>query len=302
MRRRVALLAAIALHGAASARPAGHFGFGPPPSYPRVMELLEIVRPTSQNDDRAVSRPVAGCLSRGGWGRRDVCGYRFCARLYGTAPQEFWILNGFGIQPNPEGKCTYSLKVWDGDPPVEVLDFCDFQPAHKGCKDGLREHFTALSVEESTGAAERKRREEERNRELADAAEAERAEIEAIRSLGATRAYPMLAIRRYRSCHDVADAFLVVEARDDPKYSEYLDSLRTCVKNSERLLTEDVRAALLDLSDDAEERIKDLHSYTIASLRALTNFHQSVIEARQARAERMAGIDERATRLDLELQ
>jgi hypothetical protein len=49
------------------------------------------------------------------------------------------------------------------------------------------------------------------------------------------------------------------------------------------------------------ELIKDLHAYAIASLRALDNYRQSIIEARQDRSARMAGIDQRVARIELEL-
>lgn len=52
----------------------------------------------------------------------------------------------------------------------------------------------------------------------------------------------------------------------------------------------------------AEEALKTLHAYAVASLAALTNYSQSIIELRQDRAARRAGIDERVARLKLELR
>lgn len=149
----------------------------------------------------------------------------------------------------------------------------------------------------------REEAEETKRRERAEALIAEEgARIANIKSAGPVHAYPMLASHRYHVCELVADSFLNVETKNYKElFEQGLDSIQMCARREEAALSDEVRLALASASSRAVEHIKDLHAYTIASIRALTNFHQSVIEARQARAQRSASIDERTIRLELEL-
>lgn len=301
------LLSAVVL-----ARPASNFGFGPPPAYLDLTRKLRSQLSLDESDSLVISLPTIGCIDRGHPGRRDVCGYRFCLRAKGEVA-EVWLTNGFGIQGNPRGDCAWNFTAWLGDPAVEVAEFCDYQPKHPHCKTGRREGLVKLTVEESTGAlelarkaAEKDRVEQEQLAELRAEAEAkqaaENAQIADIKKEGPVRAYPSLAAHRYRTCQSLANAFLQSELKDaEELYELGLESIKKCAHAQEGLLSQEARAALKQSPARASEMLKDLHAYAVASLRALTNFHQSVIEARQARAERMAGIDERTARLELEL-
>lgn len=144
------------------------------------------------------------------------------------------------------------------------------------------------------------------DRELraAEARAARESALAEIRSRGPVRAYPALAIARYRHCQDLANTFLSVEAvrKDTPGVQGLgMELIKECVNVEEAALNGDVRLALESARPEVLPSLKELHAYTVASLRALTNFNQSAIEARQARSDRMAGIDERAARLELDL-
>lgn len=122
-----------------------------------------------------------------------------------------------------------------------------------------------------------------------------------MKSAGPVRAYLALAPYRYKRCESIANQWLDAFHQKYGITSVAFPMIEKCVKDEESVLTDEVRIALEVAPENVSEAIKSLHAYTVASLRALTNFNQSVIEARQARAERSTGIDERATRIALEL-
>lgn len=155
--------------GIALARPAGAFGFGPPPSYPEIRELVgQYFALNLKDPDSAkgivISRPVAACHGRGHPGKRDVCGYQFCVTLNaansfggytGRKVLVFWKYQGFPPEAvENQGLCPSIFDAWVGDPPVTVRDFCQVQPKNTDCLAGKRETFTELSLEESMGKSE----------------------------------------------------------------------------------------------------------------------------------------------------
>lgn len=312
MRVMLGMVLLLGLASTALARPPGNFGFGPPPSYLSLTDQLRISLSLGEDAPLEVSRPVIGCKDRGHPGRADVCGYQFCVRARGRS-FAMWSLQGYGLQVDPQTGCSDDFTSWSGDPPVDVLEFCDVQPRQGDCKKGIRESLRALTLDESTGATERARRAQERTAQLqaetdrlrAEAqarADAEQSRVQQINSVGPLRAYPALAGHRYRVCQRLADAFLDGDVKEyRALFESGLESIRSCAIEQEKQLAEEVRLALARAPASARDAIKDLHAYSVASIRSLTNFHQSVIEARQARAERMAGIDERATRVELEI-
>lgn len=147
-----------------------------------------------------------------------------------------------------------------------------------------------------------KEREEQMLARVAAAILEDKERMAQIKQLGHLRAYPALASYRYKKCQRVADVFLDHDLkRFNELFESGLESIEDCSRQEEAALADEVKLALARASAQLSDQIKDLHAYTVASLRALTNFHQSAIEARQARAERSAGIDERTTRVELEL-
>jgi hypothetical protein len=151
-------------------------------------------------------------------------------------------------------------------------------------------------------ARRNKEREEQRLASVAAAILEDKERMAQIKQLGHLRAYPALASYRYKKCQRVADVFLDHDLkRFNELFESGLESIEDCSRQEEAALAGEVKLALARASAQLSDQIKDLHAYTVASLRALTNFHQSAIEARQARAERSAGIDERTTRVELEL-
>ena len=149
---------------------------------------------------------------------------------------------------------------------------------------------------------EDKEREEARRAQEAAAIAEDLAMLEQINSLGKLRAYPKLALYRYGKCERLANIYLDADLKVfKESFESGLDAIKNCVRNEESALTVEIKRALGEAKHVVSEQLKDLHAYTVASLRALANFHQSEIEARRARADRSAGIDERATRLELEL-
>lgn len=121
--------------------------------------------------------------------------------------------------------------------------------------------------------------------------------IEKIKRDGPLHAYIVLVTRRYRNCEEIANNLL------DSTLTAVAGMVlvENCTSEAEPALVDEVRLALSVAPANVSDQIKDLHAYAIASLRALNNFNQSIIEARQARAARSAGIDERATRITLDL-
>lgn len=122
-----------------------------------------------------------------------------------------------------------------------------------------------------------------------------------IQKAGPLSAYLTLASHRYKKCESVANEHLDITNQRLGITSVWFSTIEECVKAEESALNDEVRLLLRLAPEKVAGEIKDLHAYTIASLRALMNFHQSVMEARQARAERSTGIDERAARISLEL-
>jgi len=151
---------------------------------------------------------------------------------------------------------------------------------------------------EFTDEATSRRRAEE---QLAKSTERNAAAMAEIQSAGPLRAYLSLVSYRYKKCESIANKWLNADNQRLGIASVAFPMIENCVKDEESALTDEVRLALQVAPEKVSEQIKNLHAYTVASLRALTNFDQSVIEARQARAERSTGIDERATRIALEL-
>lgn len=122
-----------------------------------------------------------------------------------------------------------------------------------------------------------------------------------INEAGPLRAYLALVSHRYKKCESIANEWLIAFYKRLDIVSVGFPIIERCVREEEVALSDEVRFALQVAPEDLSDQIKGLHAYTIASLRALTNFHQSVIQARQARAERSTGIDERSTRILLDL-
>lgn len=171
MRRFILLTVVILLVlgcGLAFARSAGVFGFGPPPSYPEVREVVARFFALNLKDPDSVkgleiSRPVADCHGRGHPGKRAVCGYQFCVAVNaknsfggytGRKVLVFWKYQGFDpVAYENFGMCPNDFIPWTGDPPVHVRDdFCTLQPKNADCLAGKRENYKDLSVEESVGA------------------------------------------------------------------------------------------------------------------------------------------------------
>ncbi len=121
--------------------------------------------------------------------------------------------------------------------------------------------------------------------------------IEKIKKAGPLHAYLALVAHRYRNCEEIANNFL------DSALTSGAGMLlvEECTESAEPVLATEIRLALLVAPAKVSDQVKDLHAYAIASLRALNNFNQSIIEARQARASRSAGIDERTARIALDL-
>lgn len=167
--RRIASLVGmvfLVLAAGASGRSAGNFGFGPPPSYPTAMEWVTTHLQINLKDPEsvkglAISQPIADCHSRGHPGRRDVCGYRMCVAFnakngfggyVGRQVRVFWMYQGFGAYSyDNAGLCSSNFAAWKGDPPVEVREFCKYQPDQEDCKAGKKEYFQSLTVQESVG-------------------------------------------------------------------------------------------------------------------------------------------------------
>ena len=135
------------------------------------------------------------------------------------------------------------------------------------------------------------------------AVQAERnAETEAkINEAGPLRAYLALVSHIYKKCENIANDWLIAFFKRLDIISVGFPIIERCVREEGEALSDEVRFALQVAPEELSDPIKGLHAYTVASLRALTNFHQSVMEARQARAERSTGIDERSTRILLDL-
>lgn len=295
------------------ARPPGNFGFGPPPSYFDVLEkLAPIVLSIAPYEVEAMGSealmasivigvaPQAGCLDRG-FGKRSVCGYRICAAMRGFPIREMWITQGFGVwDMRSQGRCLNLPSGdagWRGDPPVNVVRFCNIQPEFPGCPGG-DEGFSPLSLEESTGAARLARERAEREGRDQDRQVDREMIVREALEFGPTLGYLKMASALYSECRRYADDVFIVDAKVT---EEEIASLDACGTDSQALLSNHIRPALDAAPAVAQDAVKDLHAYTIASLRALDNYRQSIIEARQDRSARMAGIDERVARIELEL-
>lgn len=312
LRTIASLVVALAFSSSgALARPAGYFGFGPLPTYHDLLgDTQSWLRQTNSYvwfGDISLSHPVAACLKRG-IGRRDVCGYRFCISKPNMQPVEIWKTHHYGFTANGNGQCGISITPWVGDPPIEFRDFCDLQPKQPDCVNGLKEPYATLSVAESIGAArlereaaERKRKEAEEHEAARQQLEADRVEREAViadaRQRGPAAAYATIARLLYSSCRRYADTVFTTDLVDKVDIAR----LDRCAADSEASLLQEVKIALDGAKPAVAEQLKGLHAYTVASLRALENYRQSIIEARQDRSARMAQIDERAARLELEL-
>lgn len=285
----------------------------------------------------AVTLPEAGCLDRGAI-RRAVCGYRLCGSFQGGAPREFWITNGFGAWDlGPSSYCPAVLTPetgWKGDPVVATPEFCDIHPKHEECP-AKKEGLVPLTLHQSTGAerlereaslraeairtreeserqtreAERLKRDAERlKREgelrkamlMAEDRAARRAmAIDTATGRGPIAVYTALASVVYADCRRYADHVFTIDTK--PTALD-IAGFEACAKEAQEALQQHVRAAIAATRSQAtSELIKDLHAYAIASLRALDNYRQSIIEARQDRSARMAGIDQRVARIELEL-
>lgn len=117
---------------------------------------------------------------------------------------------------------------------------------------------------------------------------------------GTTAVYVSLASAVYSGCREYADDVFDIDAK--PGEAE-VRGLNACASEAQILLLDRIKPALArSKSAELSQQIKDLHAYTIASLRALENYRQSVIEARQDRSARMLGIDERVARIELDMR
>lgn len=319
----------------AGAKPPVNFGFGPPPSFPdMVVHLLE--RAPTEDEIAAIrlTVPQAACLDRGF--KRDVCGYVVCATLPGKLDGEYWVTVGHGVwKQGKTARCPASVageEYWKGDPPVQVRNFCNEYPKFIGCANRVGEGYRPLSVEESMHTTFSERLEVDRERRTAEEAarqqrqrEAraahERRETEVLEEklklmsearavkrhiaitsgtpLGPVAVYTSLVRVVYSDCRNYAD-----DVFDPDVQPEVVDvmGLELCSKEAQAALNEYVRPAILKSQNAAlSDLVKDLHAYAISSLRSLDNYRQSIIEARQDRNARMAGIDERVARIELEL-
>lgn len=199
------------------------------------------------------------------------------------------------------GDKTYEIDIHPAQTIEDVVS-AKLAAAHlvNGIQERVKEQVDQWVIEnrEELEANAKARREDEQKAAIAEA----RARMAEIKSKGPLRAYPALASFRYKKCERTANTFLDTDVKKFKTLFEAgLQLIETCAASEEAALGEEVRLALAQSSVGVAGKIKDLHAYTVASLRALTNFHQSAIEARQARAERSAGIDERETRVELEL-
>lgn len=97
--------------------------------------------------DLIISRPIAGCFSRG-WGKRDICGYKVCVSVIrpniGRSVELLWLTNGFSQIGFPNAReCRPDFENWRGSPAVELPRFCDFQKGHPDCAVGRVENYDA---------------------------------------------------------------------------------------------------------------------------------------------------------------
>lgn len=288
---RIALAAVLLLAGVAQAKPPGYFGFGTPPAYLDVMQRVVWYQ---QRHDVApwmreyieVGQPEAGCIDRGF--KRDVCGYAVCVRIASAPARRYMLTNGFGTWMHPQQGCPNiygASRGWQGDPPVQVPDFCAYQPRQKGCRAGETEDRTPLPLEVSTNADQLAQ--EARDREQMRTA------------LEPVPGYLAMTVHYYSLCRAFADQ---VFTPDRSATAEDAGFLSACQRHAQSNLQDQVKVALDDLGDaELASEIKDLHAYVLASLRALDNYRQSIIEARQDRSTRMSTIDERVTRITMEL-
>lgn len=306
------VLAASVFSTPAEARGAGYFGFGPPPAYHQLLEETEAsLRANGIYVGAAgttkLSFPSAMCIGRG-IGRRDVCGYRYCVSTGIGAPIEMWKLQHYGFSASGRNVCGRAITPWYGDPPVEVRNFCDDQPKHAGCERGEKENYVKLSLAESTGADRLAREAAERAKAEADAKALAQLQIDAARARrteivttasarGAVAAYPEIARSLYHECRTFADEVFTTDRVE----AVNVVILEDCAQGTEQLLLQAIKPAIGVAKGDLAEQLKALHAYAVASVRALDNYRQSIIEARQDRSQRMAGIDERVARIELEL-
>ena len=137
--------------------------------------------------------------------------------------------------------------------------------------------------------------------ELASNSARNAAAIAKMQRAGPLQAYLDLVSCRYKRCELVANEWLDADNQRIGIAWVGFPKIEKCVEDEETALSEEVRLALKVAPAAVTDAIKDLHAYTVASLRALKNFDQSVVEARQHRAERSTGIDEKAARIALDL-
>lgn len=307
------------------AKPPGNYGFGPPPSYPDVVVRLVGGAPAeSEWANIRVTRPEAACLERGGF-RRDVCGYVLCASLPNRYEGEYWITVGYGVwEQGATKRCPRPVaesEAWRGDPPVQVRRFCDVQPKFSGCRRTSSEGYPELSIEDSRNTTFAERVERDNAAREAELIAQKRKEAEALaqklRIMASLRAaqwqaviieneargpaavYAALARAVYSNCRSYADDVFDIDV--EPGELE-VKGLSACASEAEALLLERVKPAVASSKTvSLTEQVKGLHGYAIAGLRALENYRQSIIEARQDRSARMSGIDERVARIELEL-
>jgi hypothetical protein len=152
----------------------------------------------------------------------------------------------------------------DAEAARDGIDFTDEATAHKGAEEQKARHAAV---------------------------------IEEIKRSGPLHAYLALVAYRYRKCEKIANDWL----DSTTLAGAGMTMVDACTSDTEPALADEVRLALLVAPAKISDQIKDLYAYTVASLHALHNFNQSIIEARQARAARSAGIDERITRISLDL-
>jgi len=161
MMKQVVLAGLLVVALPAAARESQEPGYGKPPTYGEAVEIAltsigGIMRDPASMYGFSISRPVATCMKRGHPGRSEVCGYRMCVVL--NAKNAFGGYVGFRTytlistpERGPffwEGGCTVS-EPWQGDPAVDVRNFCEDNPKHSACKEGFTESFVAPTLQES---------------------------------------------------------------------------------------------------------------------------------------------------------
>lgn len=162
MMRSIVLLTLLVSAFSLWARETKEPGYGKPPTYAEAVQAAAVSIGGALLDPASlygftINRPFATCIDRGHPGKADVCGYRMCVAF--NAKNAFGGYVGFKsylliVTPRQgsfywEGRCTVDLP-WEGDPPVEVRDFCWDNPKHSICRNGeFKEDYRSPTLAES---------------------------------------------------------------------------------------------------------------------------------------------------------